>query len=449
MKRKMRILLAAAVLLCLAALLTTSCDRGGAETATDTQTTESAPTEEPTAAPTDPATAAPTEPDTETPTEPATAAPTEPVTEAPTEPVTEAQTIDVEAYMKMDEVTEVTLPDSSSTMSWDLANQLLSLASGYDQPGTAAVFAGAGFEVLTQVHFDKDPASGEHTCAFTIGKKTMTYQGRERTVILTAVRGTNGGEWYSNFDVLPSRDFALAEAENFLLTAKDVYAVLKPILDAETDPLILVCGHSRGAACANLLGTLVNADFGIENVFTYTYATPATVRFDPNLACPNIFNFINPCDVVPMMPLSVWGFGRYGLDIILPGTSTEVKQVTDPMAVLSGTAPTLESYYNDRHSLKGAGLADDGMTVYEVMTSLGKMLADGGSVGVATGGAGAMSGFDMRLLFMSQESDLYPFMQIVMGLVAENGEGMQRVLIRHIPSTYQALMKLERQLEGQ
>lgn len=438
--RKLCLILAIA--LCLCTLSLASCDAGGKPAQTGTEQPTGAPTDPTTEAPAETPTEASTEPVIEAPTEIPTEAPTAPVTEAPTEAPTEArteaQTIDIEAYMKMDEVTDLTLPESSSTLSRELANQLLSLCADYD-------FEHAGFEVLARVHYDKDPMSPAHTCAFMIGKKSMTYKGQTRTVVLTAVRGTSGGEWFSNFDVYPSRNTGLGYAENFMLTAEDVYATLKPILDAETDPVVVICGHSRGAACANLLGTLANADFGVDNVFTYTFATPSTVRTGTDSTCPNIFNFINPVDVVPLLPLPAWGFGRYGTDILLPASPEDTAALTAAMQVLAGIAPTVESYYNDRHALTGPGLAEDGMTVFEVMTEFGKLLADGGSLGAATG-ASPLAALDMRLMFMAQDSDLHPLLEAVTGLFANNNEGMTRVLIRHIPSTYQGLMKLERQL---
>ena len=75
-------------------------------------------------------------------------------------------------------------------------------------------------------------------------------------ILIVAVRGTDGaGAWASNFDVTPSRDFDSPYAENFDLCARDILGTLEPYLTDE--PLVLVCGHSRGAACANLLGLLL------------------------------------------------------------------------------------------------------------------------------------------------------------------------------------------------
>lgn len=443
MKHVKSLLLTALILLLTASLAAcsggnTSADTAaGTETAAPTETVTEAGSEIPVDAPTDAPTEVVTEPVTETPTEAPTEAASETAAESETQPVNP-----FEEYLKMDEVTDVTIPEDSSVMSWELANQLLSLCADYD-------FEHAGFEVLARVNYDKDPQSPEHTCAFMVGRKTVTYKGESRTVVLTAVRGTSGGEWYSNFDVLPERNYDSAYAENFRLTAQNVYETLKPILNAEDNPLILICGHSRGASCANLLGSMVNADFDPANVFCYTYATPATVRGSLDVYTGNIFNFINPCDVVPRLPLSEWGYTRVGTDYVLPALPDDVKRVNDAMSVLTATAAGVESYYNDKHNLKGAGLSEDGVTTFEMMNELGKTLAEGNMMGEPAGGAGAASGFDMRFLFMSQDSDLYPFMQIVMGLMQDDNAGMMRVLINHLPSTYQKMMKLARNTAGQ
>ena len=80
------------------------------------------------------------------------------------------------------------------------------------------------------------------------------------------IRGTNDGEWYSNFDFAPSHSADAVFAENFLFAAQNVFLSLDEILKGEENPLLLVAGHSRGAACANLLGVLLDAAYDPANV---------------------------------------------------------------------------------------------------------------------------------------------------------------------------------------
>ena len=223
----------------------------------------------------------------------------------------------VEPEIRLDTVTDVTLPDSSTEFSWTLAKQLLGLCTGNTREGSTQRFEKAGFKAILHKNYDKPDEDPSHTSAYSVGQKTVTWGGRERTVLLVSIRGTNAGEWYSNADIVPSRDPNTAFAENFYLAAQDIYEGLKSVLATVQDPVILVSGHSRGAACANLLGVLLNADRGTKDVFVYTFASPNTVRKTPDVDCSNIFNIINPCDPVTVTPVASLGFFRAGKDITI------------------------------------------------------------------------------------------------------------------------------------
>lgn len=74
-----------------------------------------------------------------------------------------------------------------------------------------------------------------------------------------------------------------------------------------------VTGHSRGAALSNLLAAKL-IDSG-KKVVAYTFATPSTTidGGKGNSRYSSIFNFANTSDVIAYVPLSQWGFGRYGV----------------------------------------------------------------------------------------------------------------------------------------
>ncbi len=331
------------------------------------------------------------------------------------------------------------LPENSQSCSLPLAQQLLTLCTGHTARREAALLEQAGFTVLAQNNFNKAAADPAHTCAYTVARRTVSVGGRERTLLLTAIRGTEAGEWYANVDMVPSRRDDAVFAENFLFAAQDVFLGLQPLIAAEEQPLLLVCGHSRGGACANLLGLLLNARFGAAGVYVYTFAAPATFRGDdPGAECSNIFNFVNPADLVTAVPPVQWGFRRLGTDILLPAAEDDIRRVTEAVQVMTDAAPTIRQYYTERHSLTAPGTAEDGITVYELTLAAVSSLA-----GTGAGDASAPAGDTLSALRqVTAESDFAPLFALLQQTMQNDGEGMAAVRREHIPSTYQTKLAI-------
>ena len=324
---------------------------------------------------------------------------------------------------------ELALPADNRQFEIGFARQVLSLCSGHTAENERKLLENAGFEVLVQNNFDKAADDPAHTCAYTIGAKTVEYNGAERTLLLVAIRGTNAGEWYSNFDIAESQSDDAVFAENFLFTAEDVLLGLTEVLKTQRAPLVLVCGHSRGAACANLLALLLNAQIGADNVIAYTFATPNTFRGeDPGVDCSNIFNLINPGDIVTKLPLEGWGYHRLGTDVLLPGEADAEKKVNEAAGTMLELAPTISQYYGERHSLTEAGLSDDGVTAFEMMLIFARSLA-------GTGTDTQSVGFGE----VSEESDFaLPFR--LLDEAMKEGGGAAGAAGQHMPAKYQKLM---------
>ena len=325
----------------------------------------------------------------------------------------------------------VTLPASSSEPSAELARQLLGFCSGGTKDITTYVMESAGFETLMTSGYDKSAQDDSHTCAYVLGKGTVRYGDAVRPLFLISVRGTNGAEWYSNFNFAPSHDNSTAYAENFLACAQDVYDGIDPYLRKEENPLIAVCGHSRGAACANLLGVLLNRSYPVSNTFVYTFATPTTVRkehgFD-NAPHTNIFNYLNPADIVTKLPLEGWGFGRAGTDIVLDADAETVKKVDAAVAAMLPLAPTISDYYTLRHALSSGQKDKDGKTTYEVMCAL--------STGFFQTGGGLPAG----LAGLDDSSVYYPVVTYFTGSLSAGGASVSN-LMQHMPATYMLKIK--------
>lgn len=326
---------------------------------------------------------------------------------------------------------EGVFPQDSSEVSLPFAAAIINLSCLYTEDMADQYMKKAGFEMVRKANFNKDDNDTSHTCAYAMGKTRVPAGDSDKTLFLISVRGTNGGEWQSNFDFAPSHRDDTQFAENFAYAAMEAFLTLKPLIDKEDHPMIIVCGYSRGAACANLLGALLDDEYGTEGIYVYTFATPCTVRGDMlNMEYSNIFNFINPQDVVPRLPLEKWGYGRLGRDILLPETDPEAKTSLDrSMEVMGGLADTVSEYYDLRHSLTGPGTADDGLSGFGLMSSM-----------VPSLGSMSMSGMqiDMQgLTAISPESDLYPVLIMLGNLTGEHGK---QVLMQHMPDTYTALI---------
>ena len=166
---------------------------------------------------------------------------------------------------------------------------------------------------------------------FAVGHRNIVYNGKISEVIVVSVRGTNGtnAEWSSNFDVGANTteyydamgyyhpDWRnLDNHKGFDVAANRVYDKLweyiNTFVDSRAQTSILITGHSRGAAIANILGQMFS-DYTSFRTYTYTFATPNSTTAVNAGDYRNIFNIINEDDLIPYLPLSQWNFKNYGI----------------------------------------------------------------------------------------------------------------------------------------
>ena len=97
-----------------------------------------------------------------------------------------------------------------------------------------------------------------------------------------------------------------------------------------SNPIFLVTGHSLGAAVANLVAEHLNSCKDTnhcpgsrteKDIYSYTFATPKTVKNKHGSDSQNIFNILNNNDIVPLVPTNIlalnWadnGWTRHGRD---------------------------------------------------------------------------------------------------------------------------------------
>ena len=198
---------------------------------------------------------------------------------------------------------------------------------------------------------------------------------------------------------------------------------------------VLVCGHSRGGACADLLAYFFSEAIGAERVYGYTFAAPMTVRgAQEEFAAENIFNCISTADLVPYVPLGAWGYRRIGTDVILQADAALTVATKERVAIFERLAPTLASYYTVRHSLSGSGEAEDGVTTFSLLyAALCARLLQSDAQNTV--------GFDTSLI--SQTSDFAPLINLFEELTAQGGAGLSELAKQHMPASYDALIDLQ------
>ena len=165
---------------------------------------------------------------------------------------------------------------------------------------------------------------------FIIGHRNIVHNGVEQEVIVVSVRGTNStnAEWSSNFDVGADTNsyysmmgkshphwFNKDNHKGFDVTAnrviEKVLSYINSYVDNAANKNILITGHSRGAAIANIMGKYFE-DSNEYISYTYTFATPNTTTAKNASSYKTIFNIKNSDDLIPFLPMQKWGFVNYG-----------------------------------------------------------------------------------------------------------------------------------------
>lgn len=229
-------------------------------------------------------------------------------------------------------------------------------------------------EVLNLFTGDSD------SVAYAIARKRLhTGEGAApRDVILVSIRGSYGSEWLSNLDLMPEEGEEAASARQVEagLAPEDAEAAVKASpasgssqespaagdhrgysracaeicgqlerwvsasLEAGSEVSVLLTGHSRGGAIANLVAAelddaaarssksasdRLSALSRVSAVYAYAFASPATTTSaSAQDACyGNIFNIVNPSDIMPYLPLRSWGYDRYGRNLYLPTVGSD------------------------------------------------------------------------------------------------------------------------------
>ena len=222
--------------------------------------------------------------------------------------------------------------------------------SGYYQAGSSSpaymeeALAALGFQDISTASYQYRSEIFDEVVDFLAGtddvvaysvatKRVKNADGAEKTLYLVSVRGSYGSEWLSDFNMGDAADYEMdaIDHEGFMRAANEIVEDLAERLSEDgggDDIALLFTGHSRGAATANLaasyaddMTTGLRPLAPLENIYCYTFATPEVTEFaiTNDALYDNIFNIMNPSDIVPRLPLASWGYSRYGHDLWLPG----------------------------------------------------------------------------------------------------------------------------------
>ncbi len=153
-------------------------------------------------------------------------------------------------------------------------------------------------------------------CAF--ATKKMIIDNKIYTIVSVTIRGTVGEEWESNFDITgnSSRHKGFENANMFV--KKELTNYLNRLNLDKDYVKLLITGHSRAAAVADLLAVDLNTGFDSsyvlhDNIYVYTFAAPNSIPRSvtyPEEAQDNIFNIMNMSDVVCHVPADYYSPGK-------------------------------------------------------------------------------------------------------------------------------------------
>ena len=178
---------------------------------------------------------------------------------------------------------------------------------------------------------------GRNTFGVGIANKVIYIDGEKYTVIGIGLRGCGYyAEWAGDLNVGLEGDHT-----GFAICRNTALAFLKDYLAKHTEitgKVKLWCtGYSRGAAGTNMLGGAIddiiasggsigkNVELSADDMYFYCYEPPmgADVNKIGSSIYNNIHNIVNYNDLVVKVAPACMGFGRYGVDHVLPSAKLD------------------------------------------------------------------------------------------------------------------------------
>lgn len=201
----------------------------------------------------------------------------------------------------------------------------------------------------------------------------------ENTVdVIVVIRGTYKDEWQGNTEITGTEyNDACKVHENFQKASNSIKSAIKKYVKKNClnydNVNLVITGHSRGAAVANLYakeatdsinGVYNDSIPSFSSVTAYTYATPNVAKYNSSMEnYNNIYNFCFKEDVVPTVPLTKpvtgWGYWKYGKTFLasLKDIKAESNILIDDFYIVDNVPkihdclwkwPSVDDYYNKK-----------------------------------------------------------------------------------------------------
>lgn len=227
-----------------------------------------------------------------------------------------------------DDIKMMSFASSLVTESKDSAQEFFNTL-GYERA------ADGGFDAIT-----------EDSVGYYIAHKTIN----DYEMLAISIRGFNyGKEWANNFKIGAEGNHA-----GFELRTNEIFDVLKPIIKSYDGKNLKLwaAGYSRGGAIANVLASklLTSEEISVskDNLYVYTFEAPACLSEANAVAYENVFNFVNPIDLVANVPPVAYGLKRCGIDKVIDYSNVDKKlKAFDSGAVLPAFTPRTPSFDGD------------------------------------------------------------------------------------------------------
>lgn len=264
--------------------------------------------------------------------------------------------------------------------------------------------------------------------------------------VAAVLRGTEGREWYSNFDIGYSAEHrGFARAADYAELRLADYVFTRAI---GMEPRFFVTGYSRGGAVANILAKRLCDRYGLDKVHAYTFAAPCSTISRRVSRYSSIFNLVRDEDFFTRVPLAGWGYTKYGRSVSLSGQAIDerYRTLSDKdyigfgesapvdrfLCAVMTLAPNVHAYYERRRPV-----GDRRLSLHEFMLSVADMLSSHMDEAVADVFLSAMvSDYADLVSFLSSGADLADM------LTSAGGAPRCSVADSHSAAAYMAALEL-------